>query len=972
MESSSAAFPVWAISLIVVLLIIILIAIAILFMRKRRIRSLSIDTIHRLDQPETEATKKKKPISAGSIQTVVTSEQNNISSLTKTPLPQVPSGNIQNQVLTPQQQNEKTDRPASAIDESDFSNEPPKPSQEITISLPLPPPSASFFSDKMELGGDHGQDFYDMYLNSSKISTKDQEGSGFMSIDVDVPSIYSNVQQKAATIKSSLRQSLKMSPKPKQNSVFQTFSGSSSALKVDEQISTIESNHSSHFSALEKPSITATASTKTIIEMDQYKQQTSTKQSFSRIDVTPQKQPDNQSLTVEDEDESPITPNLHLQEPVRAAKRVIRSASKKTKRSIATPEPTTEEDAENDENKRSKHGSIRSKHGSIRYASTRGPKNASGEHMTITSGSMRRLVRESILFDDDVLPSIPVASSAAMASTHSTQRKSNAGISAEDIAGWWDNSTPSKSINSDSNATSNTDYNSNESTISGVESTSSQNTPNQYRASLNKSIFAFNATISKAGGSNTSFFNDGTKGDSNNEGVSRHSSFRRGTLGRNTLRSITANATRGVNRSLKGLFDYSSSNSLSNKVVPDDSQKMELDSEPTVDFAEEKVAVVGQQNFGSMRQKNVRASTSNNTRPSLPTAYLPTSESSTKYAFSDEDEEIMLSTDESSKKTAIEDVPQPLTKLIATTNDRKPYTQMTSSSITSRRVNDSPVPLTPVPGNVDNIRRMLQDTWIANSTSTYSMVSEADSIATTSTTQSTKVYTRQQNQSLLTKSLLTQQVTKRASLLAQHQDNNGRGCVPLQQGPDPSASFSSSTVRTVLPTNETPQTEPIAMRQNAITQYGSNKIQQQQPQSSSYESQTTVLMMGSPRNSSAESGRGHSRKSSGGNSAATALRISGGGYAINAKTWNGRAQQKRSSRASVTQQSVVSAEADEDEVEFYGTLGSSVNNKRAFFSTMRKGQKTRGHIPWMNDEEEEERERTPAQIERDRYLEKKA
>jgi hypothetical protein len=906
--------PVWAIALIVVLLIVILIVMAIFFMRKRRTRSLSIDTIRKLDS-EVEVANEKKPAA-----TLDHSQES--SSLTNASLPQVP---LPAQQVTPQQQNEKTDRPTSVIDESDSIREPPKPSQEIPLALS--PPSASFFSDKMELDDDHSQDFYNMmYSNSSK----GHQGSEFISIDLNTPSIYSKIINNS---------SLKMSAKLK---------------KIEEQTPVHPSNQ---FTALEKQQ-NIPGLTMAITGLDQLHQSTSTKQPFCHIDVTPQKS-DNNCLSAEDEDESPITPNSHLQEPVRAAKRVIRSASKKTKRrSMVAPEPTIEEDAENDETKRSKFGSIRSKYGSVRYASVRGPKNGNGEHMTITSGSMRRLVRESILFDDDILPSIPVASSAAMVSTSNGPRKSNADISAVDIAGWWDNSKHLKTIDNSSKA----DSQSNEAAVSKADSASSSlNAPNQYRASLNTSVFAFNSTISKASGPSASLFPDNTKEDSNSGGVSRHNSFRRGTLGRNTLRSITANASHGVNRSLKGLFDYSSSNSLSNKVKPDDSQKMELSSETIMDMAEGKMAIADQQNFSTIRQKSIRASTSNSTRPSLPNAYLPTSESSTKYALSDEDEAIMLS-DKLSKKTAIEGVSQPLPKL-PISDDRKAYTQMKHpSSITPRHVSESPAPLTPVSGDVDNIRRMLQDTWISNSTSTYSMSSETDNITTASTTQPIKLNSRQQNQSLLTKSLLAQQVAKRGSLLAQHPDNNqqGGGGFSPQQLPEPSASFSSSTARTMISSNETSQTEPITMRQNAITQHGSNKVQ-----SSSYESHSTAIMMDSPRNSSAESSRGHSRKSSGGNSAATALRISAG-YAINAKTWNG-GRAKRSSRISVAQQSA-GAEEDED-AEFYDTLGSSVNNKRAFFSTMRKGQKTRGHIPWMNEEEEE---RTPAQIERDRYFENKA
>lgn len=968
-------FPVWAIALIVVFSVVILIAIAIFFMKKHRSRSISVDTMHKLDSQVD--VNEKKSMSTGSFQTVVTMQKKQhfnhsqeTSSLTNTPLPQIPSlENTRKQVptdITPQKQNANDDRSATMIDESGFSCQPPYPPQEIAISLPLPPPSASFFSDKMELDDEHDQDFYDKYLSSKN----NQENSGFISIDLNEPTVYSKVQKKADAIKSSLRQPLNMP----RNSVQQTLSGLNSGLVEDTQTSikrSIESNQSTQFFALQKlqPISAATiGSTKTFVDTDSFQQKTSTKQPFSDIDVTLKKRLDNQSLAAEDEDDSPITSDPHFQEPMRAAKSVIRSASKKAKRrSMVAPERATGEETVNDEIKRLRHDSVRSKHGSVRYASMRGPKKGTGEHMTITSGSMRRLVRESILFDDNTLPYIPEASSAAIVSTNNAQKKTNnATISAVDIAGWWDSAASSKNpkhVNS-TNATNSTDSHSNESIINYASS--EQNTPNQYRASLNTSIFAFNTTISKASVPNASFFTDNNKADINNGDMSCHGSFRKGTLGRSTLRSLTANATYGVNRSLKGLFDYSS-NSLSNKVVPDDSQKMELDSEPIEDVTKEKMAAVDSQSCGSVRRKSNLVLTTNNTKPNLHLLYVPNSESSIKYALSDEEEGIMLQ-EQSSKKTAIEDISQPFTRLATAVNDSNSSMQTACpSSITSTPINDNPIPLTPVPGHVDNIRRMLQDTWIANSTSTYSMASVTDSIATTSTSQSTKLNPRQQNQSLLTKSLLTQQVAKRGSLVARYQDNaEGEGFVP-QEGPEPSESFSSSTMVRVDETS----TESIAMRQNAITQ-PSNNISQQQQQSSSYDSQSTVFMSGSSRRSCAESSRGHSRKSSSGNSTATALRISNGGgsgnYAANAKTWNGgrSQQQKRSSKVSTLQPPTASEQAD-----FYDTLGPSVMNKRAFSSTTRKVQKTRGHIPWLNNDGEEG-ERTPAQIERDRYLEKKA
>lgn len=977
--------PIWAIVIIVVV-VVALVAVAVFCVKKHRSRSLSVHTIHHKED-------EKKSMSTSSFQTLVTQKQKTVnpksdmssSSMTAS-LPQQPlsapapspaqasmaTANKTTATAVTPQSNEKTDMPASVHNESEYT--PPEPPQEIKISLPLPPPSTSFFSDKMELDGDDAQDFYAMYLNS-----KSKQDNSFISIDLDMPSFYSNVQQKAATIKSTLRQSLRVKQKSNRNSVQQLF--------PDEQYSSSASRKSGDNATVIVP--LKQDSPKVVIDMSPPALAFTPPAPLSpqqRQDVNIITQSTTSPSIKSNADESPITPNPNLQEPVRAAKRVIRSASRKTKtRSMVITDPTTDLVADdNDDNGNGK----RSKHGSIRYASIRGPK-SNGEHMTITSGSMRRLVRESILFDDDALPlpsSAAIASSshAAAATTSPPAKKS-----VVDIAGWWD--TPKTSANTNSKpvvaaATTTTEHvNENHLPLnitSGLDSTSS-NTPNQYRASLSASIFA--GTLSKASGSNASLFSDlkDETASHSNGGVSRHGSFRRGTLGRNTLRSITATATNGVNRSLKGLFDYSSSTSLSNKVVPDDSQKMELDSELTVSTVESAVEDTVHAPLNVTRQKSVRMSTSSSSnRQAPPVSYLKTSESSTKYALTDDQD--MDDKDESSQKTALDDMAHPESPTLPkghldlpSGSNKIETPPSTSGKLAESNFAQDSMPSSPLSssaahkGEVDTIRRMLQDTWITNmkeSASNYSMLSDADSVATTSTqsTVSSKLAPRQQ-QSLLSKSLLTQQVAKRASLLARH---NGEEEFIPQQGPEPSASFSSSTVRTMVPANESAacgslSSEPVAIRQNAISSkmHGSNKIQESSYDDKSHlmsrfstSPMTDISAVSSPRNSSADSSRGHSRKSSGGNSAATALRISSG-YSANAKTWNGRAQ-KRANKPSVTQQDFVSPDE---------SLGRSSVNKK-FFSTMRKGQKTRGNIPWMM-EEDSSQEKTPAQIERDRYLE---
>lgn len=997
---SPMALPVWAI-VIIAIVVVAIVAVAIFFLKRRRNRSLSVDTIHRKEDDKEE---KKSATTLGSSQTLVTQKKKENSFINVPPVP----NNKQRQLeeTTPPSHmdnntNVMTDKPASLFDESEYNYPPPDPPQEIKISLPLPPPSTSFFSDKMELDSSD-QDLYDMYLSSKKKT----DGNGFISIDLDsstsvaashLPSFYSNaasnIQQKAATIRSSLIQSLRLQSKSNNRASAQNmFSNNTTTAEENPPKRSNESYRYLLPTNNKNDSNITTESNKTVIDMRNamptFNSSTIAKQTLEKLDVTPSKS------DIIDE-ESPITPKSNLQEPVRAAKRVIRSASRKTKtRSVIVTDndlmnnSSTPDDDQHLYNNEKDERKL--KQGSIRFASIRGSRN-SGEHMTITSGSMRRLVRESVLFDDDSIPSIPVASSAAMASTKVSSRKSG-GISAVDIAGWWEskNDTPK---NSDSSTTEANSSNFSLPLFQNVSAGSnSSSTPNQYRASLSTSIFG---TISKSNGALFSEINKDDNSGSINGGVSRHNSFRRGTLNRNTLRNITANATNGVNRSLKGLFDHSSSSV--NKVVPDDSQKTELDSEPIQIAIEEKTTIDPQQHeqqkqqYNSVRQKSIRSTAIK--RPALPNNYLPTSESSTKYALSDE---ASLS-DEPMQKSSTDEYSKPVStdKINDTQNNHldnaklqdKDTEESTKVHVPSSSANN---------GEVDVIRRILQDTWINNvreSGSMFSIASDTDTIATTSTQQSSstqqsalsnsKLHPRQQNQALLSKSLLTQQVAKRASLVARTGINTEDvGFIP-QQGPEPSASFSSSTVRTMVPESSNSVSEPVSIRQNAIiSNNGSNKIQESSYDAKNGSLSSSILASrfssspmdnshSSPRNSSAESSRGHSRKSSGGNSAATALRISSG-YSANAKTWNGRAQ-KKSSRPSVTQlindndttpsSPDIASPSEQDQ---YQSFSKASVGKRAFFSTMRKGQKNRGSIPWMMEEDEEER--TPAQIERDKYL----
>lgn len=70
---------------------------------------------------------------------------------------------------------------------------------ESKISLPMPPASSSLFSDKMELSSEEAMELFDRYMNADLDKSNNNNGGGFAA----------NIQQKAATIRSTVRMSLR-------------------------------------------------------------------------------------------------------------------------------------------------------------------------------------------------------------------------------------------------------------------------------------------------------------------------------------------------------------------------------------------------------------------------------------------------------------------------------------------------------------------------------------------------------------------------------------------------------------------------------------------------------------------------------------------------------------------------------------------------------------------------------------------
>ncbi|GAN06221.1 hypothetical protein MAM1_0116c05701 [Mucor ambiguus] len=106
---------------------------------------------------------------------------------------------------------------------------------EIKINLPLPPPSSSFFADKMELDSTEANDIYNSYV------AQQQE---YISIDLDdskpfLSAAAATLQQKTATIRSTLRQSMRRKSTSNKsgsiaplNQFFDTISNNTSASSI--------------------------------------------------------------------------------------------------------------------------------------------------------------------------------------------------------------------------------------------------------------------------------------------------------------------------------------------------------------------------------------------------------------------------------------------------------------------------------------------------------------------------------------------------------------------------------------------------------------------------------------------------------------------------------------------------------------------------------------------------------------------
>ncbi|KAI9276252.1 hypothetical protein BY458DRAFT_532824 [Sporodiniella umbellata] len=653
------AAPVWSIVVIAILGFLIIIF-ALFFLRRFRKRY----HIHVNSQME-------KSASIKSVETLVTGQQ--------------PKGSA---IKT---------KDIEAIQDSAPVQDAPEPLQEIKISLPMPPPTTSFFAAKTELDNDTSE-FYNIYSSSSKEAGKNRKSTefpsnnGFISIDLDsFSNAAANIQKKACTMKKSLRQSIR---KPTKDS---------------KTIFTEESFSKGH----SKEEIEDCEPMKPVLP-----------QLLQSTEPLPELKMSLSSTTHSTPQDDII---LDSEESFLAAQRIIRSASRKSRaRSMIIDHDQLP--------------SVPSKHEQLKFSTVRSSRvYTSNEHMTISSGSVKRLFRQSVLvpeeysFTNDQGP-LPATGS-----------KEKGQLNTIDISKWSEKSVfPEKGVLTPTVESSSAGY---------------SEAP-QYRASLNNSIFSIYDTLSKR---SAAVF---TKEENTNKSISRHNSTKKETLGKSALKSFTASATQGMNKSLRGLFDHSSSLTSINKVLPSDSQKMELDVgkgiQETVNISRQssRRTYVSQR---SLTNNSIHSSTSERQRKLSP---------------------------ESSQKVEADSA----------------IVRQSMSFMENEEIEKE----------VDALRQALQTTWESYEKSEPSVSEDLDGAGSMQPLGTNKLSSPRQ--SLLTKSLISQQAKKttefaRSSALSDE----------VLPAPEPVASFSSSTIRTVVPENESPQKwmDPRYSKANTM---GSNKI----------------------------------------------------------------------------------------------------------------------------------------------------
>ncbi|KAI9033911.1 hypothetical protein CLU79DRAFT_726216 [Phycomyces nitens] len=306
--------------------------------------------------------------------------------------------------------------------------------QDSKPTSPLAPPQNSLFSDKMELNSNEAMELYSTGVLASQEAAEAKQARGFVSID------FEKMQQKATTMKNTLHQSLR-----RQRSLKLSVPVNQMFHSGDEPPSPLLSS-SLHSQSLLQPRSKETLQ-KSPIDTDFTVESLailSPTRHSTKMSLKTQCEP---SITG-DEWASPVSIRSHTLPPVpgheeesdmadsplkevtavNAARRVIRSASRKTKtRSVLISDEAVTmmfgQPEEPPARKTPRMPPIPKADESNYFASVRSRDPRTLENITITSGSVRRLVRDSIVTEGRATVSAGV--------------RSGPGPGAREIAGWW-------------------------------------------------------------------------------------------------------------------------------------------------------------------------------------------------------------------------------------------------------------------------------------------------------------------------------------------------------------------------------------------------------------------------------------------------------------------------------------------------------------------------------------------------------
>ncbi|KAI8394116.1 uncharacterized protein BYT42DRAFT_542269 [Radiomyces spectabilis] len=556
----TANIPIWAVILGIVVIAILSLTLIFVFIRKRIFRSprskITEDGISRTATPNEDVLREKdtesleKRPSFGSLRTLVTSRVGVEKEFeTANDAPPLPSSYV----------------PALKKDlsQTEYLSH---PFQEMSIALPLPPPSSSLFADKLELNSNEANDIFQKYMNTGHHD--EEKSKGFVSVDLDMPYLYANMQHKAATLRNTLRQSLRRQKSnskpapiqevfepqvPEEESVHHP-SGRRSSIASRQGPMSRQDLHTVLDAPLPKKKVTIAQQPQVSISDKIMVDNTASPCTFDKEEDDDWKEDEAPmaSLPLSDT-EDPAEHENHAN-TIHAARMIIRTASRKSRRrSTMVDDDTLQRTALQAAEDGSFYLSPQARREAAGYfSSVRSRDPRVMENLTMTTGSARRLVRDSIVGN-------------GRASVSAVAMRNKQGPTAQDIAGWWQ------------------------------ETQTSEKEETKPRDSLSANPAFAGKEMTKQNGAN------GISPIAAWEGVQPRCSQRAGTLGRSTQRMITDLKESKLS---KHLFDSSK------KEEAEDSLKMEVspnDADELTNPSSNKYAVT----------EDIRLSTDNHERPSI-------------------------------------------------------------------------------------------------------------------------------------------------------------------------------------------------------------------------------------------------------------------------------------------------------------------------------------------------------------------